>query len=290
MIGDRNGQLDALKGRDWDAVIDNSAYTPKQVKLTADLLKGHVGQYIFISSVAAYADFAKPGIDESYQLATLPDPAVEEVNSKTYGGLKALCEQVVEGAYGKHATNIRPTYIAGPGDYTDRFTYWPARVAKGGDMVAPGSPGDPYQFIDVRDLADFMRLVVEKRLTGAFNVCNPPRSVTIGSLLEESKRVTGADTRFVWANLPFIEAQGLIQKDLFAPSAFPLWHSPTGEGAGMPQISSARAVKQGLTFRPLATTIRDTLAWQNQRPADQQTLRNGLKPDKEAELLAKLRA
>jgi 2'-hydroxyisoflavone reductase len=290
LLGDRNGQLDALKARDWDVVIDNSAYTPKHVKLSADLLKGHVGQYIFISSVAAYADFAKPGIDEDYKLATLADPTTEEVNGKTYGGLKALCEQVVEGTYGKQATIIRPTYIAGPGDYTDRFTYWPVRVAKGGEMVAPGSPGDPYQFIDVRDLADFMRLVVENRVSGPFNVCNPPRSVTIGSLLEESKRVTGAETKIVWASPQFIEAQGLVQKDLFAPSAFPLWHSPSGEGAGMPQISPARAVKKGLTFRPLATTIRDTLAWQKQRPAEQQILRNGLKAEQEAELLAKLRA
>ena len=290
LLGDRNGQIDALKGRDWDAVIDNSAYTPKQVKLTAELLKGHIKQYILISSVAAYADFAKPGIDESYKLATLADPTVEEVNGKTYGGLKALCEKALEDIVGKQATIIRPTYIAGPGDYTDRFTYWPVRVAKGGDMVAPGAPSDPYQFIDVRDLADFMRVCVEKRLTGKFNLCNPPRSVTIGSLLEESKRVTGSDARFVWASSEFIAAQGLISTDIFAPSPFPLWHSPTGGAAGMPLISSARAVKKGLKFRPLETTIRDTLAWQKTRPAEQQTLRNGMKPEQEAEVLAKLRA
>ena len=218
LIGDRNGQIDALKGRDWDAVIDNSAYTPKQVRLTAELLKGHVKQYILISSVAAYANFAKAGIDESYELAKLDDPTVEEVSSKTYGGLKVLCEQVVEEVYGKQATLIRPTYIAGPGDYTDRFTYWPLRVSKGGEMLAPGTPGDPFQIIDVRDLADFMRVVVEKHLTGAFNLCNPPRSVTMGSVLETSKRVTGADTKFTWASPEFLDAQGLIGKDLFAPS------------------------------------------------------------------------
>ena len=149
LIGDRNGQIDALKGRDWDAVIDNSAYTPKQVKLTAELLKGHVKQYVLISSVAAYANFAKAGIDENYELKKLDDPTVEEVNGQTYGGLKVLCEQEVEKVYGKQATLIRPTYIAGPGDYTDRFTYWPLRVSKGGEMLAPGAPGDPFQFIEI---------------------------------------------------------------------------------------------------------------------------------------------
>lgn len=290
LLGDRNGQIDALKGREWDAVIDNSAYTPKQVKLTADLLNGHVKQYILISSVAAYADFAKAGIDESYKLAKLDDPTVEEVNGKTYGGLKVLCEKVVEDTFGKRATIIRPTYIAGPGDYTDRFTYWPVRVAQGGEMVAPGAPSDPYQFIDVRDLADFMRLAVEKHLTGRFNLCNPPRSVTMGSLLDTSKRVTGSDAKFVWASADFIEAQGLVSKDIFAPSPFPLWHSPASSAAGMALVSPARAVKKGLKFRPLETTIRDALAWQKTRPAEQQTLRNGLKPEQEALVLAKLRA
>ena len=290
LIGDRNGQIDALKGRDWDAVIDNSAYTPKQVRLTAELLKGHVKQYILISSVAAYANFAKAGIDESYELAKLDDPTVEEVSSKTYGGLKVLCEQVVEDVYGKQATLIRPTYIAGPGDYTDRFTYWPLRVSKGGEMLAPGAPSDPFQIIDVRDLADFMRVVVEKHLTGAFNLCNPPRSVTMGSVLDISKRVTGADTKFTWASPEFLDAQGLIGKDLFAPSGFPLWTPTNSTYWAMPLISPARAIKKGLKFRSLETTIRDTLAWQATRPAENQTLRTGLNPEQEAAALAKLHA
>jgi 2'-hydroxyisoflavone reductase len=288
LIGDRNGQIDALKGRDWDAVIDNSAYTPKQTRLTADLLKGHVRQYILISSVAAYANFAKDGIDESYELMKLDDPTIEEVNGQTYGGLKALCEKVAEEVYGKQATLIRPTYIAGPGDYTDRFTYWPVRVSKGGEMLVPGTPSDPFQIIDVRDLADFMRLVVEKHLTGAFNLCNPPRSVTMGSVLDTSKRVTGADTKFTWATPEFLEAQGLIGKDLFAPSGFPLWTPTNSAYWAMPLISPARAIKKGLKFRSLETTIRDTLGWQATRPAENQTLGTGLKPEQEAAALAKL--
>ena len=276
LIGDRNGQIDALKGRDWDAVIDNSAYTPKQVRLTAELLKGHVKQYILISSVAAYANFAKAGIDESYELAKLEDPTVEEVNGQTYGGLKALCEKVVEEVYGKQATLIRPTYIAGPGDYTDRFTYWPVRVSKGGEMLVPGAPerSDP----DHRRARPrrFHARVSSRSTSPARSIfATPPRSVTMGSVLDTSKRVTGADTKFTWATPEFLEAQGLIGKDLFAPSGFPLWTPTNSAYWAMPLISSARAIKKGLKFRSLETTIRDTLAWQATRPAENQTLRTG---------------
>ena len=129
----------------------------------------------------------------------LKDPTTEVVNGETYGALKAVCEKIVEDTYGKRATIIRPTYIAGPGDHTDRFTYWPFRVSKGGEMLAPGTPSDPFQYIDVRDLADFMRVCVEKHVTGKFNLCGPQGAVTMGSLLEESKRITKANTTFVWA-------------------------------------------------------------------------------------------
>jgi 2'-hydroxyisoflavone reductase len=156
-------------------------------------------------------------------------------------------------------------------------------------MLVPGAPSDPFQIIDVRDLADFMRVVVEKNLTGAFNLCAPPRAVTMGSLLDTCKRVTGADTNFTWATPEFLEAQGLIGKDLFAPSGFPLWSPTNSPYWAMPLISPARAVKKGLKFRSLETTIRDTLAWQATRPAENQTLRTGLKPEQEAEALAKLR-
>jgi 2'-hydroxyisoflavone reductase len=291
LLGDRDGQIDALKGRDWDVVIDNSGYKPKQVQLTADLLQGHVRQYIFISSIAAYADFAKVGIDEDYKLAQLKDPtATDTVTGDTYGPLKVLCEQIVEKAYGKNATIIRPTYIAGPGDVTDRFTYWPLRVSKGGDMLAPGTPNDPFQFIDVRDLADFIRVCVEKHVTGRYNLCDAQGSVTMGSLLETSKRVTGANTHFVWASTEFLRAQGLLGNDLFGPSDFPLWAPATGDAAGLALVSPARAVKKGLKFRSLETTIRDTLAWQKARPEEKQKLRTGMTLEKETEVLAKLRA
>ena len=287
LLGDRNGEIEALKGHDWDVVIDNSGYTPTQVRATAELLKDHVRQYIFISSIAVYADFAKAGVDEDYKLAVLKDPTTDVVNGETYGGLKVLCEKVVEESYGKHGTIIRPTYIAGPGDHTDRFTYWPFRVSKGGEMLAPGTPSDPFQYIDVRDLADFIRVCVEKRVVGRYNLCGPQGAVTMGSLLETSKRVTQADTKFTWASGEFLEAQELIGEKAKG-NLIPIWQPPKGDDTGLLLVSPARAVKKGLKFRSLETTILETLAWQKGRPQENQILRAGLSPEKEAELLAKL--
>jgi 2'-hydroxyisoflavone reductase len=290
LLGDRNGDVKSLEGRDWDVVVDNSGYTPKQVKLTADLLKLHVKHYIFISSVAVYGDFKSKNIDESHKLAELPateDPDVYK--GENYGALKVLAERVVEQTYGKNSTIIRPSYIAGPGDVTDRFTYWPFRVSKGGEMLAPGKPADPFQFIDVRDLADFIRVCVEKRVSGQYNLCNRPGSVTIGSLLEESKRVTGADTKFTWASAEFLEANEIIGEKATG-NFMPIWQSGESEDAGILFCASARAEKKGLKFRSLETTIRDTLAWQKRRPEDKQALRAGITMEKEAQLLAKLRA
>ncbi|HEV7607113.1 MAG TPA: NAD-dependent epimerase/dehydratase family protein [Steroidobacteraceae bacterium] len=289
LLGDRDGQVDSLKGRDWDVCIDNSGYKPSQVKLSGELLEDHVKQYIFISSIAVYADFAKAGVDEDYKLATLKDPTTEVVTGETYGGLKVLCEKLVESIYGKRGTIIRPTYIAGPGDHTDRFTYWPFRVSKGGEMLAPGTPSDPFQYIDVRDLADFIRVCVEKNVTGKFNLCGPQGAVTIGSLLDESKRITQANTTFVWASADFLKAQQIIG-DEAKGNYMPIWQPPQGDEAGLLLVSPARAVKKGLKFRSLETTIRETLEWQKTRPEDKQVLKAGLTMEREAELLVKLRA
>lgn len=286
LIGDRNGQVDTIKGRDWDVVIDDSGYTPKQVKLTTDILKGHVQHYIFVSSISAYADLTPPGIDEDYKLATLKDPTVEEITDGTYGGLKALCEKTVEQAFGKNSAVVRPTYIVGPGDPTDRFTYWPVRASKGGDMLAPGSASDPIQFIDVRDLAEFMRLCVEERFSGSYNACNPPGAVTMGDLLEMAKKISGANTKFVWAPTPFLEKNKALEG-----LEVPIWAPPVGEFAGAGLVSSARAVAKGLRFRTLDTTVRDTLAWHAKRPAaEQQKLRAGFSAEREAQLLKLLKA
>ena len=286
LLGDRNGKLDALKNRSWDVIIDNSGYVPRHVKASAELLKDRVQHYIFVSSISAYADLATANIDEDHPTARLPDPSTEEVNEETYGGLKALCEQAVEQTYGKRATILRPTYIVGPGDPTDRFTYWPVRVARGGTMLAPGTPEDPIQIIDVRDFADFTTACAEQGLAGRYNVCVPPRSLSIGKLLESAKRISKSDARIVWANQAFLEANNLIES-----GEIPIWSPTEGEYAGAALVNSDRAVAKGLRFRNLEATIGDTLAWHRTRPEEQrQKLRAGLTPQRETELLAKMKA
>jgi len=284
LLGDRDGKLEALKGRSWDAVVDNSAYFPRIARMSAELLRPRVPHYIFISSVAAYADFATIGIDEDYKRARLNGPVVENFSGNSYGPMKALCEDVVTEIYGKDATIIRPTYIAGPGDYTDRFTYWPVRVAQGGEMLAPGSAKDPIAYIDARDVADFIRTCVENHVTGAYNLVNPPGQTTMGSLLGTSKRVTGSNVKITWAPVDFLRAQGLIASALEA-TQFPLWNPPTGDTAGVGLVKCDRAVAKGMKFRTLEQTIRDTLAWQKTRSPEDQKLKAGLKPEREGELL-----
>lgn len=280
LIGDRNGPVDALKNRDWDAVIDDSGYLPKQVRLTTGLLRERVRQYLFISSISAYADFKAVNIDEDYPLAKLANPDSEDI-SADYGALKAACEQIVVDSFGKRSTIVRPTYIVGPGDHTDRFTYWPVRVSRGGEMLAPGAPDNPVQFIDVRDLAEFVRVCVEQQVAGRYNACNPPRSVTMGQLLDASKQISGAATTFTWVSPDFLESQHLLDSN-----EIPIWAPAQGDWAGFSQVSCAHAVATGLRFTDLSSTVADTLKWHQQRPAAQQTLRAGLAPQREAELLA----
>lgn len=286
LIGDRNGPLDVLKGRSWDVVVDNSGFFPRQVQQSAQLLQDRVKHYIYVSSISAYADLTPPGIDEDYKLAELKDPNATEITNDNYGGLKAACERVVEQTFGSRQAVIRPSYIVGPGDSSDRFTYWPARVARGGEMLAPGTPLDPVQFIDVRDMAEFMRMCVERSISGRYNLCNPPGAVTIGDLLETSKRVSGSNATFVWASQAFMEQNKALES-----GEIPIWAPTSGTEAGFALVSSARAVAQGLRFHDLETTVKDTLAWHEQRPAEQKAkLRAGLTAEREAELLKKLKA
>jgi 2'-hydroxyisoflavone reductase len=289
LLGDRNDNLKALEGRDWDVVVDNSGYTPGQVELSTGLLKPRTRHYIFISSIAVYENFQDPPIDEAHALAPIGNLRKDKLEGDNYGPLKVLCEEVVAKAYGKNANIIRPTYIAGPGDFSDRFTYWPFRVAQGGEMIAPGTPDDPIQYIDVRDLADFVRRCAEKHIAGRFNLCTPPRWATMGKLLDTSRRVTGADTKFRWAGTEFLMEHKAIEPGMWASQEIPIWAPPSGQSVGHGLVASARAEAQGMKFRPLETTIRDTLEWQKTRPADRQTLRSGLSAGREKELLAALK-
>jgi 2'-hydroxyisoflavone reductase len=280
--GDRKVDLSALKGRKWDAVVDTSAYIPGDVTRSATLLGPNVAQYLLISTISVYANLDKPGMDESAPLATTDDPDAQKVTSENYGALKVLCEKAAETAVPGRVTVIRPGLIVGPGDPTDRFTYWPVRVARGGDVLAPGQPSDFVQFIDVRDLADFIVLCLERRTLGTFNADAQAGSITIGGLLDVCKTVSKSNARFIWADADFLEQQKI------APwSDMPVWAPATGDNAGFGQVSSARAKAAGLHYQPLAYTVRDTLAWFRKEPAEhREHLKAGLSPGREAQALA----
>ena len=279
--GDRDGDLRALRGRSWDAVIDTSGYVPRVVRASAELLAPHIRQYVFVSSISVYADTTKPGIDESHPVATMPDPASEDV-LPFYGALKALCEQAVEATLPGRTTNIRPGLIVGPLDPTDRFSYWPVRVAQGGEVLAPGDPSDPVQFIDVRDLAGFILTTLERGTVGVFNATGPAQPLGVGAMLETCKAVSGSDARFTWASQEFLAAQQI------APwSDMPVWVPPIEDGIGMTTASSAKAIAHGLSSRPLADTVKATLEWWATLPPERQAkLRAGITREREASVLA----
>lgn len=277
ITGDRDGGLDALRGRTWDVVIDTPGYVPRVVRQSAELLAGAVERYVFISTISVYGDLTTPGMNETARLATLDDPTTETVNSRTYGGLKALCEQEVRRVYGDARSLIlRPGYIVGPYDPTDRFTYWIIRAARGGEMLAPGSEGSPLQFIDARDLAEFALRLIEWRAAGTYNVTGPTRPLTWGEFLETARRVTGGQTFFTWVPDEF-----LLEREVGRPGQLPLW--VPGPAAGVHSVSIEKAVRDGLQTRPLGETIADTLEW---RQAVDRPLEAGIDPDREAEVLA----
>lgn len=279
--GDRDGQLDALKGRKWDAVIDNSGYVPRIVRMSAELLAPNVGQYLFVSSISAYADFRKPN-DEDAPVAKLKDESVEKIDGETYGGLKALCEQAAQKALPGRSIVVRPGYIVGPLDPTDRFTYWPVRATRGGEMLAPGTPQDPIQVVDARDLSAWMLDLVAGRRFGVYNAVSAPGQFDMGDVIDESvKAAANPDTRVTWVPANFLQEQLKEEPDM------PPWSPPEGAFGGASLTSTKRAQQTGLKIRPLADTVRDTLAWHRTRPADRQAkLRAGLDAEKEKAILA----
>lgn len=284
--GDRDGGLDGLKGRQWDAVIDNSGYVPRHVRDSARLLAGNSGLYLYISTISTYASFATPN-DEDSPLATIDDETIEEVTGETYGPLKALCEKRAREEIGEDRLAIlRPTYICGPGDHTDRFSYWPVRTAQGGEMIWPGGPSYPTQIIDVRDLANFTIDCVEKNTIGIYNTVTPVGSYTFGDLLDESQAVTGSSVDPVWVNDAFVES-AQTSSTVQNWGLFPIWHALTGDSAAISSISGARARAAGLRNRPVRETIRDLMRWWATLPEERTaTLRAGMASDAEAELIA----
>src|SRR5215213_2853295 len=289
LLGDRNGQLDALKGKKWDVVIDNPTSVPVWVRDAAQVLKGNVDRYVFISTISVYSDNSKPN-DETGALAKYEGAdAMKETRDtliasqfKLYGPLKALSEQEAEKWFPGRALIIRPGLIVGPGDTSDRFTYWPVRIDRGGEILAPGNPTDPVQFIDARDLAEWVIRMVEQEATGIYNATGPASLLTMAEMLYGIKAVTTADARFTWVEADFLEAQKVRPW-----GDMPVWIPPRGEGVGFARINIKRALDKGLTFRPLADTARDTLAWYKTLPAERRAkMGAGLTPQRETEVLA----
>ena len=281
LVGDRKGQLDALRGRHWDAVIDDTGYVPKFVRQSAQLLAPNVGYCLFVSSISVYAGFATPN-DESSPTGTLTDADAEEVTDTSYGPMKALCERYTAEAFKGRCGIVRPGYIVGPLDRSDRFTYWPVRAARGGQMLAPGAPRDPIQVIDVRDLAAWMMELVAQRNTGCFNADSPPGAFTMGELIRACQDASPkAGTTVTWVPESFLAAHWTTDElDL------PPWSPVSGDTAADSLTSTTAAIKAGLKCRPLPETVRATLAWFKTLPAERQAkLRAGLDPQKEADML-----
>ncbi len=282
LIGDRNHDLRALKGRRWDAVIDTSGYLPKTVRSLAETLAGKVEHYTFVSSISVYREFMRPGLDETAALREIDDPASEDVR-KYYGELKVVSERVLDSILPGRTFHVRAGLTAGPRDPMDRFTYWPGRIRRGGNVLVPGEPDDPIQIIDARDLADWIVRMAEIRQTGAFNALGPDYPLTMRDFLELCKNTTRSDAELVWVTGDFLLERRVIPWD-----EMPLWNPGQGETADMiyyMALSNQKALDQGLRFRPLAETIRDTLEWDETRPRDRMRYA-GLSAKKEQRLLA----
>jgi 2'-hydroxyisoflavone reductase len=288
--GDRDAQLDSLKGKHWDAVIDDSGYVPRHVRLSAELLAPNVQRYLFISTIGVLADFSKPS-DENSPVSKMPDETSEKVN-EFYGPLKVLCEKAAEKAMPGRLCVVRPGLIVGPHDPTDRFTYWPARAARGGEMAAPDKPTDRVQFIDARDLANFVLNLVEHRTVGTFNATSPPGMFTIGDVVSASVTAAEATAKPVPAPSSVWVPEDFLKKEKIEPMTdMPVWTPTKGEYAGLAEVSVKRALSLGLNIRPVQPTVSDTLAWHLQRPPEERAkLSAGLTPEREKALLDAWRA
>ena len=278
--GDRDPKigegLNALANRRWDVAIDNSGYFPRQVSASAKLLAANVKQYIFISSISVYADNSAEGQDETARVATTPDPSVEKITEQTYGPLKALCEKAAEESFPGRTTIVRPGYIVGPDDPSGRFTYWPVRMDRGGEVLAPGAPDDPVQFIDVRDLGAWLITLAEVGTTGVFNATGPKSRLKWGDLLQSCRKAATAESTLTWVPGDWVAKQG--------EDVFPIWAPYQGDTRGFHSWSIQRAVKAGIVFRPHAQTVADTLRWYKSQ--SERTKLAGPAAEKEAEMLA----
>ena len=273
LVGDRASDLSALTGRTWDAVADTCGYLPRDVRASVEALADAVELYCFVSSVSVYADFSQP-IDEESDVAQLGDGPDDEITEATYGPLKALCEAAVREAFDDRAAIVRPGLIVGPHDPTGRFTYWPHRIARGGEVLAPAPPDAPTQFVDVRDLGEWIVSLCERGIGGVFNATQP--GVSWDELLQTCRSVAGADPTITWVSRDF-----LVEQEVGQWMELPLWiDGQDAEAAYFDRVDVDRAVGSGLVFRPLAETVRGALDLARTTDAA------GLAPEREAALLA----
>ncbi len=278
LVGDRNGQLGALEGKTWDAVIDDSATDPELVRQSTALLRNAVGRYLFTSSTGVYYPYLTRGLDES----TAPSLEMRDPNdgSERYGVQKSQSERIIQDVFGDRGVVSRPTYVIGPGDTTDRFPYWPVRLAHGGEVLAPGKPDDPVAFIDVRDLVEFMVRLIEESRSGIYNVVGPRNAMMAPEFYQRARAAINPD-----AKLTFVDDYDFLATHKIG-GAIP-WVMLRGNNFGHQSIRNDRAVAAGLQFRPIETTIRDTLAWW---PSVAEERRNAprfaIKPDQESAALA----
>jgi 2'-hydroxyisoflavone reductase len=278
--GDRTlvNDLQILQDRQWNAVIDTCGYYPHIVQLSANALADLVDCYVFISSISVYGEPpTDPNIDENTPVAQLTSENLEDYKNESYGNRKALCESVVEVELPGRTLNIRPGLIVGPYDTSDRFTYWPARMQRGGTVLAPGSPEAPVQIIDVRDLAEWIIRLIENKQTGIFNATGPKVPLSMQQVLENCREIAGNQAEFVWVDDAF-----LLAHQVKPFTDLPLWLPSFGYA--MQRVNINKALDAGLSFRPLTETICDTLAWDNARPSNMQR-QNGFTPERESELL-----
>jgi 2'-hydroxyisoflavone reductase len=282
IFGDREFDLKKLEGKKWDAVIDTCGYVPRIVKLSVDALKHNVDRYIFISSVSVYKETIEIGIDETADRIMLEDPTTEDVmaSEESYGGLKAMCEDIVLDSFGDRATIIRPGLIVGRNDPTHRFTYWPARINQGGEVIAPGEGNYPVQIIDVRDLASFILIVAENQVSGCYNLINKP--INFRKLLETIKSVLNSSAELNWIN-----EKWLLENEVKPWVELTCWH-PSKEGEALNQISVQKAIDNGLQFHTLEDIIKDTMKWFEDIDGYNKTWSFGLSREKEHILLKKL--
>ena len=291
--GDRNFDLEKLTNRTWDAVIDTCGYLPQNVKASAEFLQDAVGQYVFISSISVYADFSQPNFDETAPLAKLTaeqekefaeiDPKGELngiILGEIYGALKVLCETEIESTFGERFLNIRPGLIVGEYDWTDRFSYWVMRIAKGSEVLAPANPNLFIQFIDAQDLSEWTIKIIENKEVGTFNATGKPFELRFGTFLEEIKSATNSDAEFTWVSEEFLTEEKVApwsEMPLYLPESDKSW-------AGFLSANVDKAVEKGLSFQPIHETILKTLNW---RKTIDDELKAGISTEREAELLRK---